>query len=87
MLFLAWPHLPQGLLEPQGGTRSSGVGMVTIGWEGPQGSGPPVAGSDCYFISFHSMKLLWSLSRVWKALRMTLSSCPEAWNFCKYWKN
>lgn len=38
-------------------------------------------------ISFHSMKPLLSLSRVWKALRMTLSCCPEAGNFCMYSKN
>lgn len=31
-----WPHLLQGLLEPHGGSRSSGVGMVAIGWKGPR---------------------------------------------------
>lgn len=57
-LFLAWPHLPQGLLEPSGGTRSSGVSVVAVGRgggpelstpsspattrEGAQGSGHPV---------------------------------------------
>lgn len=75
VLFLAWPRLPQGLLEPPWGYRSSGVGIVAIGWKGP-----PCPCSGCYFISFHSMKLLWSLSRVWKALLMMLPSCPEAWN-------
>lgn len=64
-----------------------------LGWVCSRARAPPhprpapARATGCYLISFHSMKPLLSLSRVWKALRMAPSSCPDAWNCCMYSKN
>lgn len=94
---LATPTYPKAswdLLRGVPGLRRGGRGVADWARPGSEPRPPPPARvrtptptAGRYLISFHSMKPLLSLSRVWKAWRMALSSCPEAWNFCMYSRN
>lgn len=78
------PHVTVGETEPGAAPFPA---WPVGGWWGCPGPRTPLPGCCRYLISFHSMKPLLSLSSVWNAFRMTLSSCPEARNFCMYSKN
>lgn len=62
------------------GVRSNGVGVVAVDGAGFQSLRCPLLARSGYLTSLHSVKPLLSLSRVWKARWVALSSFPEAWS-------